>query len=83
MDPQLLVERLGQQLKVMRVQRGYTLTQLAQVAGLTRQKLAAIEKGGMTISMQMYAKVIAALGSEVKIVPARRPSFEELKEIFG
>ena len=83
MDSQLLVERLGRQLRAMRLQRGYTLTQLAQSAGLTRQKLSAVENGGLTISIQMYAKVIAALGSELNVVPARRPTFEELKEIFG
>ena len=82
MDPVLLIERLGDQLRSMRQQRGMTLIELAERAGITRQKLAEMEKGKPTVSMFFYAKVIAAMTSEVKIVPARKPTFEELREVF-
>lgn len=82
MDPLLLVERLGQQLREMRQQRGLTAMQLAERAGITRQKLAEIEKGKPTVSMFFYAKVIAVMSSEMKVVPARKPTFEELREVF-
>jgi transcriptional regulator with XRE-family HTH domain len=55
---------------------------LAAQSGMTRQKLAEIEKGSPTVSMNFYAKALAALDSEIKVVPARRPSFEELREVF-
>jgi HTH-type transcriptional regulator/antitoxin HipB len=82
MDPQLLIERLGQQISTMRKQRGLTIVQLAERAGVTRQKLSEIEKGKPTVSMHLYAKVIAAMSSELSVQPARRPTFEELREVF-
>ena len=82
MDPQLVVERLGQQISTMRKYRGLTILQLAERAGVTRQKLSEIEKGKLTVSMHLYAKVIAAMGSELTVQPARRPTLEELREVF-
>ncbi|WPP00034.1 helix-turn-helix domain-containing protein [Pseudomonas sp. HR96] len=82
MDPQLIVERLGRQITQMRKHRGMTIMQLAELAGVTRQKLAEIEKGRLTVSMHSYAKVIAAMSSELAIQPARRPTLDELREIF-
>ncbi|WP_110947710.1 helix-turn-helix domain-containing protein [Pseudomonas bohemica] len=82
MDALLLIERLGKQIADMRKTRGLTLVQLAAQSGLTRQKLAEIEKGSPTVSMNFYARALAALDAEIKVVPARRPSFEELREVF-
>lgn len=82
MDALLLIERLGKQIADMRRTRGLTLVQLAAQSGLTRQKLAEIEKGSPTVSMNFYARALAALDAEIKVVPARRPSFEELREVF-
>jgi transcriptional regulator with XRE-family HTH domain len=82
MDPELLIQRLGQQIKDMRTQRGMTIIELAARANVTRQKLSEIEKGKLTVSMFLYAKVLSALSSELKVVPARRPVFEELREVF-
>ncbi|MFJ5296429.1 helix-turn-helix domain-containing protein [Pseudomonas sp. RC10] len=82
MDANLLIERLGHQIESMRKARGLTQLQLAAQSGLTRQKLAEIEKGSPTVSMKFYASALAALGAEISVVPARRPSFEELREVF-
>lgn len=82
MDATLLIERLGTQIAQMRKNRGLTLVELAAQSGMTRQKLAEVEKGSATVSMSFYAKALAALDSEIKVVPARRPSFEELREVF-
>jgi HTH-type transcriptional regulator/antitoxin HipB len=82
MDASFLVERLGRQIASMRKARGQTLIELAADAGVTRQKLAEIERGSMTVSIHSYAKVLAALNVEISIAPARRPVFEELREVF-
>ncbi|MFJ3485827.1 helix-turn-helix domain-containing protein [Pseudomonas sp. NPDC090202] len=82
MDAHLLIERLGKQIAEMRKTRGLTQLQLAAQCGLTRQKVAEIEKGSPTVSMQAYAKVLASFDAEIHVVPARRPSFEELREVF-
>jgi len=82
MDTVLVVDRLAQQIASMRKARGLTLVELAARAGVTRQKLAEIEKGSPTVSINLYAKVLAALGAELQVIPARRPVFEELQEVF-
>ncbi len=82
MDATLLLERLGRQIEEMRKSRGLTQVQLANQSGMTRQKLAEVEKGSPTVAVNFYAKVLAALNAEIKVVSARRPTFEELREVF-
>lgn len=82
MDATLLLERLGGQIADMRKSRGITQVQLACQSGMTRQKLAEVEKGSPTVAVNFYAKVLAVLNAEIKVVPARRPTFEELREVF-
>ncbi|UZJ58917.1 helix-turn-helix domain-containing protein [Pseudomonas sp. KU26590] len=82
MDAKLLLERLGSQIEEMRKSRGLTQVQLAYQSGMTRQKLAEVEKGSPTVAVNFYAKVLAALNAEIKVVSARRPTFEELREVF-
>jgi transcriptional regulator with XRE-family HTH domain len=82
MDATLLLERLGSQIEEMRRSRGLTQVQLAYQSGLTRQKLAEVEKGSPTVAVNFYAKVLAALNAEIKVVAARRPTFEELRQVF-
>ncbi|HEX8587165.1 helix-turn-helix domain-containing protein [Pseudomonas sp.] len=82
MDATLLLERLGSQIEEMRKSRGLTQVQLAYQSGMTRQKLAEVEKGSPTVAVNFYAKVLAALNAEIKVVAARRPTFEELREVF-
>ena len=82
MDATLLLERLGSQIEDMRKSRGLTQVQLAYQSGMTRQKLAEVEKGSPTVAVNFYAKVLAALNAGIKVVSARRPTFEELREVF-
>jgi HTH-type transcriptional regulator / antitoxin HipB len=82
MDALLITQRLGQQIAQMRKSRGLTLVQLAEQSGMTRQKLAEVERGSPTVSIHFYAKALAALNAEIKTAPARRPTFEELREVF-
>lgn len=82
MDTSLITRRLGDQIRAMRLNRGYTQAQLAKVAGVTRQKLIEIEQGSPSVSMNAYARVIAALGSEFKLVPVTLPTLEELEDLF-
>ena len=82
MDATLLLERLGRQIEEMRKSRGLTQVHLAYQSGMTRQKLAEVEKGSPTVAVNFYAKVLAALNAEIKVVSARRPTFEELREVF-
>ncbi|MDQ0702218.1 HTH-type transcriptional regulator/antitoxin HipB [Pseudomonas sp. W3I7] len=83
MDTSIITQRLGQQVRSMRLNRGYKQADLAKLAGVTRQKLIEIEKGSLSVSMNAYARVIAALGSEVKLVPVTLPTLEELEDLFN
>jgi HTH-type transcriptional regulator / antitoxin HipB len=83
MDTSIITQRLGEQLRAMRLSRGYKQAELAKLAGITRQKLIEIEQGSPSVSMNAYARVIAALGSELKLVPVTLPTLEELGDLFN
>lgn len=61
MDYILLISRLGSKIRKQRISRGLTQVQLAKLAGLTRYKIIAVEKGGRSVSMIAYARTLAAL----------------------
>jgi transcriptional regulator with XRE-family HTH domain len=82
MDHSLLVIRLGIQLREKRVNRGLTQAQLADLAGLTRYKVIAVEKGTLSVGMIAYARVLAALDCELSVVPATMPTLEEIGDLF-
>lgn len=77
-----LVSRLAKQIREKRINRGHTQAQLAELAGLTRQKVIAVEKGVLSVSMVAYARVLGALDCELDVVPAAMPTLEELGELF-
>ncbi|MCF5720721.1 helix-turn-helix domain-containing protein [Pseudomonas syringae] len=83
MDTSIITQRLGDQVRAMRLNRGYKQAELANLAGVTRQKLIEIEQGSPSVSMNAYARVIAALGSELKLVPVTLPTLEELGDLFN
>lgn len=83
MDTSIITQRLGGQVREMRLNRGYTQARMAKLAGITRQKLIKIEQGSPSVSMNAYARVIAALGSEVKLIPVTMPTLEELEDLFN
>lgn len=83
MEPATITQRLGDQVRAMRLNRGYKQAELADLAGVTRQKLIEIEQGSPSVSMNAYARVIAALGSEIKLVPVTLPTLEELEDLFN
>lgn len=82
MDYFLLITRLGNQLREKRISRGLTQAQLAELAGLTRYKVIAVEKGTLSVGMIAYARILAALDCELAVVPAAMPTLEELGELF-
>lgn len=82
MDYSLLICRLGKQIREKRMNRGLTQANLAELAGLTRQKVIAVEKGSLSVSMSAYARVLGALDCEFAVIPAAMPTLEELGELF-
>lgn len=82
MDYALLISRLGNQIREARTRRGLTQAQLGELAGLTRQKVIAVEKGTQSVAMSAYARVLSALDSELVVIPATMPTLEELGDLF-
>ncbi|MGE8188243.1 helix-turn-helix transcriptional regulator [Pseudomonas sp. NPDC086278] len=82
MDHALLISRLGKLIREKRINRGFTQAKLAELAGLTRQKVIAVEQGTLSVSMLAYARVLGALDCEFAVVPAAMPTLEELAELF-
>lgn len=82
MDYSLLISRLGKKIREKRMNRGLTQANLAELAGLTRQKVIAVEKGTLSVSMSAYARVLGALDCEFAVIPAAMPTLEELGELF-
>lgn len=78
MDYALLISRLGSQIREKRMNRGLTQAQLAELAGLTRYKIIAVEKGTLSVGMIAYARMLAALDCELAVIPAAMPTLEEL-----
>ncbi len=82
MDYSLIVTRLGTLIRRRRLNRGLTQARLAVLAGITRQKVIAIEKGDLTVGMAAYARVVGALDCEFALVPAAMPTLDEIQGIF-
>ena len=82
MDYFLIATRLGEQMRQRRLNRGLTQARLAALAGVTRQKIIAIEKGDLSVGMTAYARVVGALDCELAVVPAAMPTLDEIQGIF-
>lgn len=82
MDPSLVANRLGDQIRMRRLNRGLTQQHLAELAGLTRQKVIATEKGSLSVALGAYAKVLAALDCELQAIPAVMPTLDEVQGLF-
>jgi len=78
MDYSLITTRLGER----RLNRGLTQATLADLAGITRQKVIAIEKGDLSVGMAAYARVLGALDCEFSVVPSAMPTLDEIQGVF-
>lgn len=82
MDYSLVTQRLAEQIRQRRLNRGLTQSALAALAGITRQRVIAIEKGDLSVGMMAYARVLAALDAELKVVSAAMPTLDEIQRLF-
>ena len=80
MNSQMLAQQLGMQIRQARRARGLTQEALGSLAGLTRQKVIAIEKGVESVSMSAYARTLTALACEWVIAPTQMPESACLTE---
>ena len=59
----LLLEQMGEQIKLARLRRKLSSLLVAERTGISRQTLNSIEKGSATVSIGSYAAVLHALNN--------------------
>ncbi|MBP8098247.1 MAG: helix-turn-helix transcriptional regulator [Arenimonas sp.] len=67
----------------LRQQRGLTQAALATRAGVPRLKVIQVERGDSSVSIGAYAQIASALGAEFSVLPARRPTLDEIRELMA
>jgi transcriptional regulator with XRE-family HTH domain len=77
------VMSMGANLKEMRQARGLRLVDVASMAGIPRLKVIHVEAGRPGVAISSYARVSAALGAQLQVVPAQRPTLEEIGALIG
>ena len=83
MARQTLLSSFGKTLRDARKQRGLTQAQLAALAGVPRLKVIQAEQGDASVSIGAYANLALALGMEFSLVPARRPTLDEIAALLA
>jgi transcriptional regulator with XRE-family HTH domain len=82
-DFESTVKAMGAKLKEMRQARGLRLVDVAERAGIPRLKVIHVEAGRPGVAVASYARVAAALGAQFQLVPAQRPTLEEVGALLG
>lgn len=59
-----ILEQVGEQIRFARLRRDITVEMVAQRAGVSRASVWSVEKGSPSVSMGIYAKVMAAIGMQ-------------------
>lgn len=65
---QLLLEQMGQNIKLARKRRKLTTVQVAERAGIARSTLYLVEKGDASVTMGAYFNVLRVLGLQDDIL---------------
>jgi transcriptional regulator with XRE-family HTH domain len=56
------LEKVGEQMRLARLRRKYSVNLIAERAGISRATLWKVEKGDPGVAIGVYAKVLAAIG---------------------
>ena len=83
MDEVTLLARFGSAMRRLRQARGLTQAALAARAGVPRLKVIQAERGDGSVSIGAYAQIASALGAEFTLLPARRPTLDEVRELLA
>ena len=72
-------QKIGKIICEERKRQGLTQEELARKAGVTRQTLSKIERGGLpTVSMVHFFRILMALGLEVEVKPEKKRDLKKL-----
>ena len=73
---------LGQQVKALRQDASLGVVEIAERAGRSRDVLYRLEQGG-DVSVSSLLVLLQVLGHTIEIVPAGRPTLEEMRRRFA
>ncbi len=65
---QLLMDQVGEQIRLARLRRRLSADQLAERTGISRRTIYSIEKGSSSVSIGYYLNVLKVLGLEKDIL---------------
>lgn len=68
-DEEILARSLGEQIRSLRSQRGWTQRRLAEMAGVVQQNLSLYERGLASPRLSTLGRLAAALGAEIRLQP--------------
>lgn len=75
----LALEELGQQIKTLRKQRGWSQLQLADMAGLDRTTIGLLERNDYSdVGIRKVQRVVELLGKKLTLGNAGLPTLDEL-----
>jgi transcriptional regulator with XRE-family HTH domain len=75
----LALEQLGQQIKALRKQKGWSQLQLAEMAGLDRTTIGMLERNDYNdIGIRKVQRVVELLGKKLTLTNAGLPTLDEL-----
>ena len=73
------LEQLGQQIKALRKQKGWSQLQLAEMAGLDRTTVGMLERNAYTdIGIRKVHRVVELLGKKLTLTSAGLPTLDDL-----
>ncbi len=65
--PQKNLSTMGENIRLARLRRRYSMVQVAERAGISRPTLQSVEKGNPKVAIGAYVKVLAVLGLDKDI----------------
>jgi len=61
-------ERIGNKIKEIRIQKGISTYQLAELTGLNQPNIVRIEKGKYSTGIDIISKIVNSLGCQIDII---------------
>jgi len=71
------------EIKVARIKRDLTQEELARLAGIPLRTYQRLEAGDRGSKLDTLLRALDALNLELKTVSKRRPSLDELQDVYG
>lgn len=79
----VILLRLADQIRGMRIQRGLSQSDLAAAASVNRKTIIELEKGAAGIALGTVVAVLESMGGALSVVPASKPTTAEVQSLLG